>query len=215
MKINVTKSVMLASVFTLCFMGSATADSPSYHYNKFQPKHQSRSTLGRSADRTLAPYIGINLSQNRVEINDLSGKLRPTALGLTAGISLTPHLAAELRLSSGISDSSKSIDGNGDTAKLKLKQKLTYGLYLKGIVPVTRSFSLYALVGGTHFKAELKGKSALGSVSETDSDSDFSYGAGLIFDASMNTSINLEYARLYNKDDIDIRGLLLGINYHF
>ncbi len=151
-------------------------------------------------------YVGASVSRVNVDIDGLSNA-KPSAISLKLGSQSHPNFAVEARLGTGLTDD--SVNG----ADLKIKNY--YGLYAKGILPVSNEFAAYALGGYTRGKVSLS--SPTGSASDTDGD--FSYGAGVDFSLSKNTALNLEWARLFKgtvgSRDYKVDALSFGVNYRF
>ena len=151
-------------------------------------------------------YVGASISRVNVDVSGLSNA-KPSAISLKLGSQSHPNFAVEARLGAGLSDD--SING-GD-----LKLNNYYGLYAKGILPVTNEFAAYALGGYTRGKVTLS--TPTGSASDTDGD--LSYGLGVDFSLSKNTALNLEWARLFkgsvSSRDYKVDALSFGVNYRF
>ena len=153
------------------------------------------------------PYVGGSLSRVEVRIDGLS-TAKPTALGIRLGSQVSPNFAVEARLGKGIADDSVN---NGVNVEIDTY----YGLYAKGILPMTNLFSAYGLLG--YSRGEVTASGPGGSVS--DWDNDVSYGLGVDFAITKNTTINVEWARLFKgtiaASNYKVNALSLGANYRF
>jgi hypothetical protein len=151
-------------------------------------------------------YAGVTLSQVTYK-EDGFPSAKPLTIGGKFGKQFTPNLALEARLGFGISDD--EVDAGGIPVKVELDNY--FGVYGKGILPLSQNFSLYGLLGFT--RAELTA-SAFG-FSSSDSDDDISYGIGAEFGISRSASISLEWARLLEGEGFKIEGLTLGVSFWF
>lgn len=151
-------------------------------------------------------YAGVGVAQVQYK-EDGFQSLEPTAITFRVGSQLNPNFAVEARLGTGLSDGSGTFSGIPISAEIDN----FYGVYAKGIIPVTSWFAPYAMVGYTHAKVTARA----GGFSASNSDSDFSYGIGADFPVSKNIAINLEYARLFAGDGYNADAISLGVAYKF
>lgn len=147
-------------------------------------------------------YAGALLSRATVSF-DGGDDASPTTIGAKLGMSINKNFAVEARLGVGLTDDSISV--------FDLKVDNFAGIYAKGILPVSDVASVYGLLGYTQGKITLEG---LGG-SASDSDSDISYGIGADFAVSSNTSVGVEWARLFKGDGYKVDGLTLGVSFKF
>lgn len=147
-------------------------------------------------------YAGALLTRTTVSF-DSGADFNPTTIGAKLGMSINKNFAVEARLGTGLSDD--SISG------FDIKVDNFAGVYAKGILPVSDVASVYGLLGYTQgkLKAEFAGQS------DSDSDSDISYGIGAEFAVSANTSVGVEWARLFKGDGYKVDGLSLGVSFKF
>lgn len=148
-------------------------------------------------------YVGGNLSALQVE-EDWSGEnANLVALYGRLGTEFNQYFSGELRLGTGIDDDKI----NGVTVELNH----FYGAYVRGTLPVTNAFYPYVVVGVT--RAELEAKVPGTAVS--DSGSDVSFGVGTDIRLTSNTDLNLEYMNYYDKDNLSVDGISVGLTYRF
>lgn len=120
------------------------------------------------------------------------------------GVDLNRNIALEAMIGAGVSDDSAY------GAKLELKHAI--GFYIKPKINLTDNLEAFARLGIA--KAKLKVSSYYyGSV--TDSDNDFSFGAGLAYTFSSGVYGALDYMRYYDKDGLTIDGATLSIGFRF
>lgn len=152
------------------------------------------------------PYFGASLTQ--VEYKE-SGFPTASPLGVTLklGTQVSPYLAVEARLGTGVQND--TIVSAGVPVEVKLKNY--YGGYVKGIAPLSDVFQAYGLLGYTRGKIEARS----GAASATSSDGDISYGLGGEWFITKKLSLNLEWARLFKGDTYKVNGISLGVTSHF
>jgi opacity protein-like surface antigen len=151
-------------------------------------------------------YVGASVSRFDLSINGLSNA-RPNVFSLKLGEQMTPNFAGEVRIGKGMSDDSVS--------GANVKVDSYYGIYGKGILPVTNEFSAYGLLGYTRGKVSV----ARPGNSASDTDGGLSYGLGADYMITKNASVGLEWARLFKGtvggSDYRVNGLSLGVGYKF
>ncbi|WKE64759.1 porin family protein [Gallaecimonas kandeliae] len=152
------------------------------------------------------PYGGLHFSAEALDPG-VSNDANLDLLGAQMGFRFTPFLAVEGRAAFGLGDD--KVNTGGTSVKVELKHQ--YGLYLLPQYPVSDFVSVYGLLGWTQARA----KASFQGRSDTGSQDDLSYGAGLTFAFSRNANLFIEYAQLLNKDQADLAGLAVGVSYHF
>src|SRR5690606_13920656 len=152
-------------------------------------------------------YVGLQYSQ--VEYKESGAPdIEPTAIAVKAGAQLSDFLAVEARVGFGAGDDSVSAGGT----KLSLEVDNYISAYLKPTLPVGERFAVYALAGVTRSKLEMKTNTGF---SDTDSQTDLSYGVGADLNLSTNSFVSVEYARLLKGDDYDLDALSIGLGFRF
>ncbi|HEX5361233.1 MAG TPA: outer membrane beta-barrel protein [Fluviicoccus sp.] len=142
------------------------------------------------------------------------------------GTELDSGIGFEARLGTGLSDAEhKNItifvpgiglaNGNGTS-----NMDLMLGAYMTANLPVNDTFKVYGLFGITSIELTQEGTfTAVGfppvSFSSSSRDTSLSLGAGVSVAASDSVSVSLEYVSLYDKDDVTIKGLNLGVKSKF
>jgi hypothetical protein len=149
-------------------------------------------------------YGGITFSQIQYEESG-RGTAKPTALGVKIGKVVNENLALEGRLGTGISDD----DVSG--GPVDVSPDLLLGAYAKGILPLSPRIGVYGLVGVTY--GDLS--SGPGGLRFSNSDADFSYGFGADFLIGASTSLNIEWARLFQVSGYKLDALTFGVNLRF
>lgn len=120
-------------------------------------------------------------------------------LNFALGTEVSPHLAVEGRLGLGVDD-----DTNFG---FNVEIDDYFALYLKPILPLSDTVSLYGLFGF----AEITRETSFGD----DDDNDFSYGFGASAKIAPQWDLFAEYISLYDDDDVEISGFNLGANLRF
>ena len=83
------------------------------------------------------------------------------------------------------------------------------GIYIRVSPSMSGNFHPYAIVGfnRSRFKASFENQSLSGS------DADLSFGLGANISIESNLAINLEFINIYDHEDIEVRGLSLGVHF--
>lgn len=151
-------------------------------------------------------YFGANFSSVTYK-EDGFPSAKPTTLALKLGNQFNKNLAVEGRFGFGLSGDTVTVSG----IPIEFEIDNYFGIYGKGILPLSEVFSVYGLVGFTSGKATA---SAFG-VSISESDSDVSFGFGADFAVSKSTAINVEWAKLFEGTGYKVEALSIGVNFKF
>lgn len=149
-------------------------------------------------------YFGITFSQVDYEESG-RGSAKPTAIGAKLGKVVNQNFAIEGRFATGLSD-----DDLGGAAQ-DVGVDFFLGAYAKGILPLSPRIALYGIAGVTY--GDLSTGS--GGLRFSDSDADFSYGFGADFAIGATTSLNVEWARLFEASGYKVDALTFGVNFAF
>mgnify|MGYP002619571511 CR=1 FL=1 len=166
-------------------------------------------------------YAGIQYSNNTVKEKEdgVSVSVDLGVLGVLAGYQFHENFALEGRFGTGVKDKKWREDGYSDT----FSAGNSYGLYAKGIVPLSQEFSLYGVAGYAHTKYKWKEVGQGWSDQGSFSSKGLSYGVGGEFAFSPQLSVTLEYVHLPTKKlqedgwEFKLRSsnVALGVNYRF
>ncbi|MBB3189936.1 porin family protein [Halomonas cerina] len=137
-----------------------------------------------------SPYVGADAMYWELDRNGRSD-FDSTGLRLRGGVAFNDYLAIEGHLGTGGSDGSVDLD-------------YLAGGYVKGMLPITQAFKVYGLLGGTEVEFE-----------RTDSESDFSYGAGASYAVTPNLAVGADYMRYLEESDFDFDAASIGLTYRF
>ncbi|SFU41799.1 porin family protein [Halomonas korlensis] len=138
----------------------------------------------------LEPYVGGDALFWELD-DDQGGKRDSVGLRLNGGVQFNDYFAVEGHLGAGGSDGSADLDSLA-------------GAYAKGILPVSREFRLYGLLGATEV-----------DVSRGGSESDVSYGGGAEFDLTPNLALGADYMRYLDKSDYTFDATSVGLKFRF
>lgn len=148
-------------------------------------------------------YVGGGYSDTEVEINNFGSDADVGVLFARGGYQLNQNIAFEGRLGL-LTDEDKINGWDVDIDNI-------YGVYLKAGLPTQVGLYPYVLLGMTHAKVEVSRH----GVSESDSDTDISYGFGADYWFNTQISAGLEFTKYYDKSGDEISGLTLGLNFKF
>ncbi|MBZ8142680.1 hypothetical protein CLD22_22635 [Rubrivivax gelatinosus] len=165
-------------------------------------------TCGAAQAQTNASPIYGEISYLMMSADAPSAAFDLAAVRGFLGYEVHPNIALEAMFAIGVADD--RVGPAFDYVRLKLEN--SYGLYIKPKVNVTEKLELFARVGyaESKFKATRRGYG-----SSTDSDGDVSFGVGLKYTFAKNTYGAVDYMRYYDKDDLKVNGVTLGIGYQF
>jgi opacity protein-like surface antigen len=170
-----------------------------YHESGYQREHGRR---GHESD--YSAYVGLNFGTLRYHEDGLNS-IRPTAALVRIGAPLGQNLGIEARAGGGFGNT--STDGYG------LTLQSMYAGYLKGSLPLAPAFSLYALGGVA--AVNLRRDFGIGDSRDTG----LSFGLGADFDLGSGTTLNVEWARLPDGNNLgydysnDMASI--GVAWHF
>lgn len=152
--------------------------------------------------RTGGLYAGANYTFVDLEGNGLDSDLG--TLSGKVGANITPFFGVEARAGFGVKDDSI-------TSSTDLSANAFYGGYATLSLANESPATPYAILGFTRYELELE--SPLGT--SRDDDSDLSYGLGVNLAITEALSGNLEYMRYFDKDDVTIDGIGVGLTVSF
>ncbi|WP_144395006.1 porin family protein [Pleionea sediminis] len=132
----------------------------------------------------------------------------PTAITLRGGYEINPLFSVEGRVAKGFSkdsiDGMEAINGKADVDYM-------YGVYGKLNTTPDKVLNLYGVLGYSYAEFDLR--SDLGSIS--DDEGGFSYGLGLDVMFEDNASINFEWTRLFDTDELEAKTFNVGVTFKF
>lgn len=132
-----------------------------------------------------------------------SVSLKPSSALVRFGYEINRNFAAEVL--GAVGASSDSYQG------ISFKVDSMYGVYLKGLAPVTPKFDLFARAGWLHVSVS---GSAMGQ-SASVGDSSFSYGVGGQYHFTDNWYLQGDYASYFDKNGDTIKGPSLSVGFRF
>ena len=152
-------------------------------------------------------YLGGVYTFTFVDLNLPSGEeFSPTALVFKGGYDLIDYVGLELRAGAGVTEGSRVSAGVERTLSIDA----LYGGYLK-LQGGGREFNPYFMLGYTQGEFE----AADGTTSTKVDDSSASFGIGVDGVLSETVFYTLEYMHYYDKDDVTVSGVGVGITARF
>ena len=158
-------------------------------------------------------YAGFQFTSLKFILNGLPlPTINPTMLVARYGEALTPYLAIEGRIGTGIQ--SDRITGPGGNASFEAGTFA--GVYLQPYLELSSTTSIYAVAGYSSMNGS--GSAALygtsGTFKSSLHDSGGSYGLG--FDIGMNgATFDVEYMKYLHKSDYDVKAYSIGMRFAF
>ena len=153
-------------------------------------------------------YAGGQFALLDYDVDGLSS-FNPTGLVGRVGHFVVDYVAIEGRIGFGLGDDSITVQGIRVDGQLEN----LFGAYVVGHLPIEGAFSPYGLLGFTSAKAKLELPGF--GVSETDTDSGFTWGLGVDIRVSQQVSVNGEYVRYLDERDYVFSALSFGVNFWF
>ena len=129
--------------------------------------------------------------------------VQPKTIALSAGWQFSENLALEGRI--GASAGSDDLDG------IDIKVDSYYSALLRGSVPASDNFNIYAIAGVTNGKL----KASVGGLTVSDSETKASYGIGAEFLIQKQSGIALEWGRFLSGDGYTADAISIGYRYRF
>ena len=150
------------------------------------------------------PYIGLDYQYAQV---DTDPSVKIGSVLVRAGTDLNKHFGVEAQYSYGITDDDYGVTSNGITQQRTLKNRGSYGLYVRPKMAINEQVTAYALIGANYADYE----------SESNNDRVNAYGTA--FSAGVGvaamTSQNLGFGAEIMSYDSDIFALNVGVRYKF
>lgn len=152
------------------------------------------------------PYVGGQLASQHLNVKSYGSHNSGTfgSAALVVGANINAFMAIEARYGR----SFNNIDIDGEDVKFKRY----YGGYLKLGLPTKTIITPYVIAGRTWGKID-DHLSGVGTY--TLKGHDDSYGAGLQLAIARHSAVNIEYMKLYDKDDIRINQVAMTVSYVF
>jgi hypothetical protein len=146
-------------------------------------------------------YLGFQYAQSRYTEDDIDD-VEPTAAVVRAGIYLTDHISAELRLADGLDDD--DVEFQGQNVDVDIEN--FGGIYAAYHLDTDFQNSFYGVLGYT--EAEIT--ATLHGETEHEKHNSFSAGLGFNF-----YGVNIEYMQYTFADDFEFATLSLGYLFTF
>lgn len=156
-------------------------------------------------------YWGVNYSFLTYEEDGISEDFDLGALVGKVGGKFNPYVAGELRAGLGISDDSISV--GGDSLEVELDHLI--GAYAVVGAPNDSPVYPYAVVGMTQGQVSATATIDGVTASDSESDSDLSFGVGANMAISDGFQLNAEYMQYLDKDGVEVTGMSIGGQFTF
>ena len=154
--------------------------------------------------------IGVTAVTYEESVLGVNLKSSPQALRAVIGYELNENVAIEGLVGFGMSDDGVKVAGT-TVAGAKFEVDNVVGLYVKGKTQLADGFEAFARAG----IARAKGTASYLGVSESASESGFSYGFGVSYAFDKSTSLNFDYMSYLDKNSSKATGFTLGLGFKF
>jgi opacity protein-like surface antigen len=131
-----------------------------------------------------------------------------TAIYGRLGTNFNDNFSGEIRAGIGVGDD--TVDVLGTDVNVELDHM--FGAYVRGGIQVGQAVFPYVIVGYTRGKGTV---SASGFGSESETESDASFGLGVDGHLTENLVVNVEYMNYFDKDSAEIDGFSIGLAAYF
>ena len=160
-------------------------------------------------------YFGIQYGVAGYDEKGVSETFVPTAVILRLGHSFNSNFSVEARLGTGLDDDTQFVPELGvDGINATLELDTIMAAYGVGHMDLAESISAYGMLGVSRVSATAAGQGFPAS-RESDSESGFSYGAGVDVDVSDSVALNVEYTQYLNTSDADLGVIAVGAVFEF
>lgn len=154
-------------------------------------------------------YGGLEYGQYDLSFGGLSAE--PEGIRARVGYRWSEHFAVEAFYGLGAKEDERKV--NGVDVDVDLND--TYGIYLRGILPMGEKANVYGIVGYSSIEVDnFIGPTASGS-KDSVSDSDYGYGVAADYNVFKQVFLSLEYMRMLDGDKIEADVLNAGIRVNF
>jgi hypothetical protein len=158
---------------------------------------------GVQAAQPAGGHTYVEVGYTQLDWSEGSVSLKPTSALVRVGYEFNRNLAAEVL--GAVGASSDTFQG------VSFKVDSAYGVYLKGLLPLSTKFDLFARAGWLHVSVS---GAALGQ-SASLGDSSLSYGVGAQYHFTNNGYLQGDYASYFDKHGDTIKGPSLSVGYRF
>ena len=146
-------------------------------------------------------YFSVGYGQAAYEA--FGGRWVPTILRFTVGTNVMDNLAIEGMVATGVRESKVS--------GINIEVQKMVGLYAKPFIKMNENFEAYGRVGMLRTTVD----ASASGISTSETDSSFSYGAGIQYNPDSRGGIFFDYMNYYSKDGEKIFGFNSGVNIKF
>lgn len=147
-------------------------------------------------------YVGGSFAAIEYSEDGINDDADLTALYGRVGTKFNDYLSAEIRAGFGVGDDDVNVLGFDVDVELEN----LYGVYLRGGLPTGSIAYPYVIAGYTRGEVE----ASVSGFSNSESESDVSYGIGIDIAVSDRVNLNVEYINYLDKSETEVSGLSVG-----
>ena len=160
-----------------------------------------------SASAQQGTYFGLGYGSVSYDREDAFPTAAPAVLAFKLGREINRNLAFEARAGFGVGDDTVSVLG----VPVDVRIDHYFGLYGKGTLPLSESFSVYGLIGVIAGKVTARGF----GYSASSSDTALSYGLGIDLGVSRHAGLTFEWVELFEGTGYQVEAASLGFVYRY
>lgn len=160
-------------------------------------------------------YLGLQYANLTYAPDAAEEEWEPTALTLRGGTYLNDAFAFEARYGTGMSEDTQERTVFGNPVQTDIEIDSLLGFYALGHLPLGDGFRVYGAAGWTEVEATATASAGNVSVSDSGSESGFSWGLGGQLDLGERFALSIEYMQYLDEDDLAVESLGLGVEFFF
>lgn len=148
-----------------------------------------------------------------IKIDAAGTSSRPDAIRGILGYDFHPYFAVEGMVAGGVNSDNKQGTVNGVPTEVNVKLSSMYGIWIKPKYDLNQ-WQFFGRLGYAHTSAKIHSTNN-NLVDSSQSDNDFSYGAGVNFRINPRVYLGADWMRYSNQSGHKVDGMTLGLGYRW
>jgi opacity protein-like surface antigen len=173
---------------------------------------------GAQAQMVRSPNAGTaygELGYSALKISESGVSVKPGMLRGIVGFNFSQNLALEGMLGFGVRKDNATFTFSGGSGNVEGDVRHMAGIYVKPKVMLGDAVEVFGRLGYADTRLRSTTSIPAGSISQTSSGSDWSYGFGGNFNLAPRTYVGIDYMRYYKKEDVKVDGVTVSVGYRF